>query len=238
MDSDFSSSRHRQRRQDPAGRWGMTSLPRLYISGVMGHGVCWCYDRLHMIDLPLCNVSERDVGCTTTLPATTALPRPLPLALPPPYHYLTPNITIPLPLGTYYILPLTCHYHQYHCQGQLQDFLLGGANLVRGPCLGYPEIEYSSGVAHYFLEGAQIHLQKKKQLKYAAWRPLFCPGGPWRAVTWALIRLAGPWYVLLGPDSSRGALIRFTGSWFVHRGLICSSGPDSFRGALIRSVGP
>ena len=57
-------------------------------------------------------------------------------------------------------------------------------------------------------------------------------------LTLALIRLAGPWYVLRGPDSSRGALIRLTGPCFVHRDPIRPAGLYFVLPALIRLAGP
>ena len=78
-----------------------------------------------------------------------------------------------------------------HTQGRSKDFLLGGADLVRGPIPRVPpKTKNSSDLAHSFLEGAQILLQKNE---YAAWGPLLRPIGPW-FVTWA-------------PDSSYGALV-------------------------------
>ena len=54
----------------------------------------------------------------------------------------------------------------YACtiQRQSQDFLLGGARLLTGPCPGYPKIKNSSELKTHplFFSGAQIHRQKYK----------------------------------------------------------------------------
>ena len=99
-----------------------------------------------MLVVPLpyhCLTSTITTGITTTLP------------LPNPEHYHTTTTT-------YYLLPLTCHYYQYHCQGRSQDSLLGGANLMRDPFLGYPKIEYSSGLLTIFWKGAKFTCKNKK----------------------------------------------------------------------------
>ena len=133
-----------------------TSLPQLYISDTVGHHVCWCYDRLD--DLHLCNVSERVVPlpyhCLTST-ITTGITTTMPLPNPEHYHTTT---------TTYYLLPLTCHYHHhYHCQGRSQDFLLGGANLVRGPMSRVPPKLNTPRVwSTIFWKGSQFTCKAKK----------------------------------------------------------------------------
>ena len=125
--------------------------------------------------------------------------------------------------------------HNMEYQGRSQDFPLGGANLEKGPCLGYP----------LKLKTPRIWPTKKMC-------GLLRLGGPW-SVTWGPW---SPWYVLRGPDSFCGVLIppaapwfvlpsSSTGAWFVLRdpyfvlpALIRLAGPCLSRGALVRRSGP
>ena len=94
-------------------------------------------------------------------------------------------------------------------QGWSQDFILGGANVVKGPIPRVPPKQNKIiGLDPLFLgEGSKSHLQNKIC-------GLGAPASSWR-----------PWFVPLGPDSSCGALVH-------------PVGPDSSRGPLIRLPGP
>ena len=50
-------------------------------------------------------------------------------------------------------------------QGRSQDFRLGGANLVKGPCLGYPQTKNFSVLANYFWERHEFTYKNKIKIK-------------------------------------------------------------------------